>query len=78
MLINILVSKAMSQIPDGWRPLRQTSLWTDTVNLGDLQDLIADLRLPLTQMHAQEKYYGLWSLDTVFQDRTGRYRYLSR
>lgn len=76
MLINILVSKAMSQIPDGWRPLRQTSLWTDTVNLGDLQDLIADLRLPLTQMHAQEKYYGLWSLDTVFQDRTGRYHLL--
>lgn len=76
MLINILVSKAMSQIPDGWRPLRQTTLWTDTLNLGDLQDLIADLRLPLTQMHAQEKYYGLWSLDTVFQDRTGRYHLL--
>lgn len=76
MLINILVSQAMSQIPDGWKPLRQTTLWTDKVSIGDLQDLIADLRLPLTQLYAQKKYYGLWSLDTVFQDRAGRFHLL--
>lgn len=76
MLVNILVSQAMSQIPEGWKPLRQTTLWTDRVDSGDLQDLIADLRLPLAQIHVQKKYYGLWSLDTVFQDRAGRYHLL--
>ena len=76
MLVNILVSQAMSQIPDGWKPLRQTALWTDRVDSGDLQDLIADLRIPLAQIHAQKKYFGLWSLDTVFQDRAGRYHLL--
>lgn len=76
MLINILVSQAMSQLPEGWKPLRQTTLWTDKVSIGDLQDLVADLRLPLAHMHAQNKYYGLWSLDTVFQDRTGRFHLL--
>lgn len=76
MLVNILVSQAMSQIPDGWKPLRQTVLWTERVESGDLQDLIADLRIPLAQIHAQKKYFGLWSLDTVYQDRAGRYHLL--
>lgn len=76
MLINIQVSQALSQIPESWKPLRQTELWTEKVSIGDLQDLIADLRLPLSQLHIQNKYYGLWSLDTVFQDRTGRFHLL--
>ena len=76
MLVNILVSQAISQIPDGWKPLRQTALWTDQVDSGDLQDLIADLRIPLAQIHALKKYFGLWSLDTIFQDMTGRYHLL--
>lgn len=76
MLVNILISQAMNQIPDGWKSLRQTSLWSDEISSGDLQDLIADLRLPLKQLHADNKYYGLWSLDTVFQDKAGRYHLL--
>lgn len=76
MLVNIQVSQAMSQIPDGWKPLRQTTLWTEKTRIEDLQDLIADLRLPLAQIYAQNKYYGLWSLDTVFQDRAGRFHLL--
>ncbi|WP_432785997.1 hypothetical protein AAEX37_00104 [Oligella sp. MSHR50489EDL] len=76
MLINFQVSKALSQIPAGWKPLRQTELWTEKVSIGDLQDLVADLRLPLSQLHSQKSYYGLWSLDTIFQDRTGRFHLL--
>lgn len=76
MLINFQVSQALSQIPAGWKPLRQTELWTEKVSIGDLQDLVADLRLPLSQLHSQKSYYGLWSLDTIFQDRTGRFHLL--
>lgn len=76
MLVNTLVSKSMSQIPADWKSLRQTTLWTERINSGDLQDLIRDLRLPLAKIHAQNKYYGLWSLDTIFQDKSGHYHLL--
>lgn len=76
MLINVQVSQALSQVPATWKPLRQTALWTDKVSLGDLQDLLADLRLGLSQLHQQNRYYGLWSLDTIFQDGSGRFHLL--
>ncbi|WP_317849883.1 hypothetical protein [Oligella urethralis] len=70
------MSQALSQVPATWKPLRQTALWTDKVSLGDLQDLLADLRLGLSQLHQQNRYYGLWSLDTIFQDGSGRFHLL--
>lgn len=76
MLINVQVSQALSQVPATWKPLRQTALWSDKVSLGDLQDLLADLRLGLSQLHQQNRYYGLWSLDTIFQDGSGRFHLL--
>lgn len=76
MLINVQVSQALSQVPATWKPLRQTALWTDKVSLGDLQDLLADLRLGLSQLHQQNRYYGLWSLDTIFQNGSGRFHLL--
>lgn len=76
MLINVQVSHALSQVPATWKPLRQTALWTDKVSLGDLQDLLADLRLGLSQLHQQNRYYGLWSLDTIFKDGSGRFHLL--
>lgn len=76
MLINVQVSHALSQVPATWKPLRQTALWTDKVSLGDLQDLLADLRLGLSQLHQHNRYYGLWSLDTIFKDGSGRFHLL--
>ena len=78
MLVNTLVSKAMSQIPEDWKSLRQTTLWTERVDSNDLQDLVRDLRLPLADIHKQKKYYGLWSLDTIFQDKSGHYHLLPK
>src|SRR5690606_10003293 len=43
---------------------------------GQLEDLVLDLLPQLKALHAQQRAYGLWSLQTVFLDPVGRAKLL--
>ena len=71
-MIDLQLKEKLEQINPSWTSLKQSSLWTQTPKQHELEDLFLDLLPAITQLSMEHSLYGMWSLDTVFLDKTGR------
>ncbi|MDO5681131.1 MAG: hypothetical protein Q4G54_12505, partial [Pelistega sp.] len=71
-MIDLQLKEKLEHINPSWTSLKQSSLWTQVPKQYELEDLFLDLLPAISQLSMEQKYYGMWSLDTVFLDKTGR------
>lgn len=76
MYLNIQLTNALRSIGADWVPLSQTDLWHGHIQAEDAQDLVEDLAHELKPLHEQNRFYGVWTLDTIFEDSNGHFHIL--
>ncbi|WFD80008.1 PEGA domain-containing protein [Taylorella equigenitalis] len=76
MYLNIQLTNALRSIGSDWVPLSQTDLWHGHIQAEDAQDLVEDLAIELKPLHEQNRFYGVWTLDTIFEDSNGHFHIL--
>lgn len=70
------LQEVIQSVDPAWRSLGDSQLFKESVTLENLQDLINDIVSSLLNLYKQNGIYGIWSLDTVFVDHSGRYHLL--
>ncbi|ETD66895.1 hypothetical protein V757_12065 [Pelistega indica] len=73
MSINTQFEEILKTVNPLWQPLKEADIWKNPVNIENIQDLVSDISGELVALYQQHKIYGVWSLDTVFVDKLGRY-----
>ncbi|WP_236686216.1 hypothetical protein [Taylorella equigenitalis] len=76
MYLNIQLTNALRSIGSDWVPLSQTDLWHGHIQAEYAQDLVEDLAIELKPLHEQNRFYGVWTLDTIFEDSNGHFHIL--